>query len=91
MTHKENVSYLLRLRSSRYRQTPYNHLRVKAHAIGVSILAFTLGLFLILAKFRRTRIKADASTYMLISHCYVTIGGTVLLVQHYLSLAKIVN
>ena len=27
----------------RYRQTPNYHLRVKAHASGVSILAFTLG------------------------------------------------
>ena len=30
---KENVDHLLRLRHSRYRQTPYNLKRVKAHAI----------------------------------------------------------
>ena len=40
---------LLRLRYSRYRQTPLHHIRVKAHAIGVSILAFTLGAILNLA------------------------------------------
>ena len=35
----------------RYRQTPNYHIRVKAHAIGVSIRAFTLDSSLILAKF----------------------------------------
>ena len=29
---KENVDNLLRLRYLRHRQTPYNHIRVKAHA-----------------------------------------------------------
>ena len=40
---EKNVDYLLRLRLLRYRQTPYDHLRVKAHASSVSILTFTLG------------------------------------------------
>ena len=31
-TEKENVDCLLRLRSSRYRQTPNTLIRVKAHA-----------------------------------------------------------
>ena len=31
-TEKENVDCLLRLRYSRYRQTPLHHIRVKAHA-----------------------------------------------------------
>ena len=33
-TEKENVSCLLRLRFLRYRQTPNNLKRVKAHALG---------------------------------------------------------
>lgn len=38
---KENVDFI-RLRLLRYRQTPDNNIRVKAHASGVSIRAFTL-------------------------------------------------
>ena len=34
---------ILRLRSSRYRQTPNNPKRIKAHLFSVSILAFTHG------------------------------------------------
>ena len=42
----------------------HNPKRVKAHARWREHPYFTLGLFLILAIFRRTRIKADASSYM---------------------------
>ena len=61
---KENVDYLLRLRFSRYRQTPNVPKRVKAHAIGVSILAFTLGLFLILANFEEQESKRTLQLYV---------------------------
>ena len=54
---KENVDCLLRLRSFQVSPNTYNiHIRVKAHAIGVSIRAFTLGCsFLILAKFGKNK------------------------------------
>ena len=45
---------------TRYRQTPYSHIRVKAHASSVSILAFTLDCSLILAN-SVNKIQADAS------------------------------
>ena len=35
--------------------------RVKAHAIGVSILAFTLAAFFNFGEFQNTSLKADAS------------------------------
>ena len=41
-TKRKRGQLLDRLRSSRYRQTPNYHKRVKAHAISVSILASTL-------------------------------------------------
>ena len=53
---KENVDYLLHLRLLRYRQTPNDHIRVKAHAIGVSIQAFTLGRLFDFGEFQETRI-----------------------------------
>ena len=57
MAQKENVDILLRLRLSRYRQTPYYHIRVKAHAIGVSIRLLLLVVFLNLANFDKQEYK----------------------------------
>ena len=55
--HKKNADSSLRLRLLRYRQTPYDHLRVKAHAFySASIRASTLGRLLKeLAMFQETR------------------------------------
>ena len=39
---KEKREQFISLTFTWYRQTPYNSKRVKAHAIGVSILTFTL-------------------------------------------------
>ena len=55
-TDKKKTWTSLRLRFQRYRQTPCNHIRVKAHAIGVSIHAFTLSCFFNLANFLKARI-----------------------------------
>ena len=54
---KKNVDSSLRLRLLRYRQTPYDHLRVKAHAFySASIQASTLDRLLKeLAIFQETR------------------------------------
>ena len=38
---QKNVDNYYRLRYLRHRQTPYNHIRVKAHAIGVSICFYS--------------------------------------------------
>ena len=38
-----------------------NHIRVKAHAIGVSILAFTLGCYFNFGEISGNKIQADAS------------------------------
>ena len=50
---KENVDYLLRLRSFQVSPNTYNnHIRVKAHAIGVSVVASLLVVLLILGEFQ---------------------------------------
>ena len=56
-THKkENVDLLLRLRFGGIAKHLNNHIRVKAHAIGVSIRAFTLGCFFDFGEISETRI-----------------------------------
>lgn len=64
LTQTKNVDFLLRLRILRYRQTPVLLKRVKAYAIGVSILAFTLAAFFNFGEFQNTSLKADASIYV---------------------------
>ena len=71
----KNVSYLLRLRSFRYRQTPNNLQRVKAHALGrePSTLLLVISLFLAISK---EQDSADASTFItFLCLCYVTISN----------------
>jgi len=47
--------------------------RVKAHAIGVNHLLYSWNFSEYFADFQITRIKADASHYIFICLCYVTI------------------
>ena len=60
---------------SRYRQTPNSHLRVKAHAIGVSILAFTLDCSFKFGEFGKNKNLSGRFyfVYFYIKY-YVTIG-----------------
>ena len=84
-TKNKNVSKLLRLRSFRYRQTPNNLKRVKAHAERREPSTLLLVVPVNFADFERTRIKADASQYV----CYIStvmlpyavrFGGSTLLI-----------
>ena len=88
------MDFLLRLRILRYRQTPMLLKRVKAHAIGVSILAFTPAAFLNLANFRIQDSNGRFLSVVFIVLCYVTIrnlfeGFTYCIVINYYSVAKI--
>ena len=76
-TKNKNVSKLLRLRSFRYRQTPNNLKRVKAHAERREPSTLLLVVPLIW-RISETRIKADASQYVCYACCYVTIRSFVL-------------
>ena len=71
------MSNLLRLRYLRYRQTPNNLKRVKAHAIRREPSTFVLDCFCQFADFQITRIKADASQYVCQIISYVTIRNFV--------------
>ncbi len=71
--NKENVDYLLRLRNLRYRQTPNNLKRVKAHANGVNNLLQFLIVSVNFADFQITRIKSGRSVYVLSLCRYVFI------------------
>ena len=62
------MSKLLRLRSFRYRQTPNNLKRVKAHASRREPSTLLLVVSVNFADFQITRIKADASQYV----CYIS-------------------
>ena len=64
----KNVSKLLRLRYLRYRQTPNNLKRVKAHAERREPSTLLLVASVNFADFQITRIKADASQYV----CYIS-------------------
>ncbi len=66
---------LLRLRSLRYRQTPSILKRVKAHAIRREpSLLYSCMLYDEILPISREQDSADASTYMFICLCYVTIS-----------------
>ena len=60
----ENVDNYFRLRFGGIGKHLCNHIRVKAHAIGVSVVALLLIASLIFAEISETRIKADASSYV---------------------------
>ena len=65
--NKENVDKLLRLRNLRYRQTPCNLKRVKAHANGVNnLLKFLDYVLSILAIFRLQESKVDVQSMSLV-------------------------
>ena len=87
--YNKNVSYLLRLRLLRYRQTPNNLKRVKAHAERREPSTLLLVVSVNFADFQKTRIKADASQYVCYVICYVTIRSFVLRVRPYISRANI--
>ena len=55
-TKRKRGQLLYRLRLLRYRQTPDYHIRVKAHAISVSILACTLDSLFIFAEISEDQI-----------------------------------
>ena len=71
---KENVDYLLRLRSIRYRQTPMQHIRVKAHALRREHQLLLLLLCEILPISIEQEYKADASSYVCLNYVYLFIG-----------------
>ena len=71
--YKKNVDFI-RLRSLRYRQTPNNLKRVKAHAIDVSISLLLLWLINILANFDKQEYKLTLLYVCLIPFVYA-IGG----------------
>ena len=87
--YNKNVSYLLRLRLLRYRQTPNYPKRVKAHAERREPSTLLLIVFLKFGEFQKTRIKADASQYVYYVICYVTIRSFVLRVRPYITFANI--
>lgn len=61
----------LRLRFLRYRQTPCTHIRVKAHAKGVSINFYSCVLLQI-CRFSESKNKANAFLYYMSFVCFVT-------------------
>ena len=71
------MSKLLRLRYLRYRQTPNNLKRVKAHAERREPSTLFLVVPVNFADFQITRIKADASQYVCYVLRYVTISNFV--------------
>ena len=83
------MSYLLRLRYLRYRQTPVFLKRVKAHAERREPSTLLLEQTEYFADFQITRIKADASQYVFFVFCYVTIRYFVLRVRPYITFANI--
>ena len=75
LEYTKNVDDLLRLRHSRYRQTPNNLKRANAHASGVNYLLKFLIVVLKFGEFRMTRIKSGRSSLLsLFCLCYVTIS-----------------
>ena len=84
----KNVSKLLRLRILRYRQTPNNLKRVKAHAERREPSTLLLVVSANFGDFQNTRSSGRFTICLFYLFCYVTIGSFVFRVLHYYFLNK---